>query len=424
MNHPVAIVDCNNFYASCERVFNPKLKDKPIVVLSNNDGMIIARSNEAKSLGIPMGSPLFKIEDIVKKHDVRVFSSNYILYGDMSQRVMTTLEQFSPDIEIYSIDEAFINLQGFSHLDINNYAREIRETVKQWTGIPVSVGIAATKTLAKIANRFAKKHHDKNGILNLYNIPQKDIDSYLEQTDISDVWGVGRQYTKLLYKHGINNALQLKNADDKWIKKKMTVMGLRTVLELRGIPCIDYEYMPPPKKSIVSSRSFGRTVENIEEIKEAISLFTSIAAEKLRHQQSAANLLSVFLRTNPFKKTAQYHNGVVVTLPVATDITAELIEYAMKGVEQIYRPGFLYYKVGVMLSDIVPKSSTQFSLFDKSNRPAMAKVTEIMDTINNHYGKGTLFYARLGTRREWHTRADKRSARFTTDWNDLPEAKG
>jgi len=423
MPNPVAIVDCNNFYASCERVFNPKLKERPIVVLSNNDGMIIARSNEAKTLGIPMGSPLFKIEKIVQKYNVQVFSSNYTLYGDMSQRVMSTLEQFSPDIEIYSIDEAFINLQGFSHLEISDYAQEIRHTVKQWTGIPVSIGIATTKTLAKIANRYAKKHLEQNGVLNLYKISQDKIDKYLEQTNVEDVWGIGRQYAKLLYKHGISNALQLKNANDKWIKKKMSVMGLRTVLELRDIPCINYDYMPPPKKSIVSSRSFGRTVEDIEQIKEAIALFTSRAAEKLRQQHSAANLLSVFIRTNPFKKTAQYHNGVLVTLPVATDITSELIEYAMKGVEQIYRPGFLYYKVGVMLSDIVPKDSTQFSLFDRANRTKMAILTETMDKINMQYGSGTLFYARLGTRHPWRTRADKKSPHFTTDWNSLPEVK-
>jgi DNA polymerase V len=423
MTDPVAIVDCNNFYASCERVFNPELRGKPIVVLSNNDGMIIARSDEAKALGIPMGSPLFKNEEIIKKHGVKVFSSNYALYGDMSHRVMSTLELFSPDVEIYSIDEAFLNLRGFEHYDLSAYAEEISGTVKQWTGIPVSIGIAATKTLAKIANRYAKKNKESKGVLNLFDKNSDEIDYYLEQTDVSDVWGVGRQYTKLLYEYGIYNALQLKNADDKWIKKKMTVMGLRTVHELRGIPCFEYEYLPPPKKAIVSSRSFGKTVEDIEQIKEAISLFTSRAAEKLRQQHSAANLLSVFLRTNPFRKAPQYHNGVLITLPVATDITAEMIDYAMKGVEQIYRPGYQYYKVGVMLSGIVPKESTQFSLFDKAVRPKLAKITEVADRINMKYGSGTVFYARQGVNRSWRTRADKKSAHFTTDWNDLPKVK-
>ncbi len=423
MQDPVAIVDCNNFYASCERVFNPQLQGLPIIVLSNNDGMIIARSDEAKALGIPMGSPLFKNEEIIKKHKIHVFSSNYTLYGDMSHRVMSTLELFSPEVEIYSIDEAFLNLRGFEHRDLSDYAERIRKTVKQWTGIPVSIGIAATKTLAKIANRYAKKNKDRNGVLNLFDIPQPEIDYYLEQTDVSDIWGVGRQYTKLLYERGIYNALQLKNADDKFIKKKMTVMGLRTVFELRGIPCFEYEYIPPPKKAIVSSRSFGKTVEDIEQIKEAVALFTTRAAEKLRLQHSAANLLSVFLRTNPFRKSPQYHNGILVTLPAPTDITAEMIEYAMKGVEQIFREGYQYYKVGVMLSDIVPKESTQFSLFDKAIRPKLAKITEVTDLINQRFGSGTVFYARQGVKRQWRTRADKKSAHFTTDWNDLPKVK-
>lgn len=423
MIHPIAIVDCNNFYASCERVFEPKLESQPIVVLSNNDGMVIARSNEAKALGIGMGVPLFKIKDIVDKHNVKVFSSNYTLYGDMSHRVMTALEQFSPDVEIYSIDEAFLNLEGIESKNLQQYAQKIRQTIKQWTGIPVSIGIASTKTLAKLANRYAKKHPENHGIMNIYNESPEKINSYLEQTDAQDVWGVGRQYSKLLYSNGIYNALQLSQTDDKWIKKKMTVMGLRTVLELRGMPCIDYEYTPPPKKSIVSSRSFGKSVETIEEIKESIAYFTTIAAGKLRQQKSAANLLSVFLRTNPFKDTAQYHNGVLITLPVATDITSELIEYAMKGVEQIYKPGYLYYKVGVMLSDITRANSTQLSIFDRSDRIKMSKVSDVVDLINMQLGSSAIFYARQGIKREWKTKAEKKSQRFTTDWNELPQVK-
>lgn len=423
MIHPIAIVDCNNFYASCERVFNPKLESQPIVVLSNNDGMVIARSNEAKALGIGMGVPLFKIKEIVEKHNVKVFSSNYTLYGDMSHRVMTALEQFSPDVEIYSIDEAFLNLDGIESGNLPEYANKIRQTIKQWTGIPVSIGIASTKTLAKLANRYAKKHPENQGVLNIYKEPQDIINSYLEQTDVKDLWGVGRQYSKLLYSNGIYNALQLSQADDKWIKKKMTVMGLRTALELRGMPCIDYEYTPPAKKSIVSSRSFGKSVETIEEIKESIAYFTSIATGKLRQQKSAANLLSVFLRTNPFKDTAQYHNGVLITLPVPSNITSELIEYAMKGVDQIYKPGFLYYKVGVMLSDITQAGSTQLSIFDRSDRIKITKVTDVVDLINMQLGSSTIFYARQGIKREWKTKAEKKSRRFTTDWNELPEVK-
>lgn len=414
---PVAIVDCNNFYASCERVFNPKLWGKPIVVLSNNDGMIIARSNEAKELGIKMGEPLFKAEEIIKKHNVYVFSSNYTLYGDMSHRVMTALEHFSPDVEIYSIDEAFINLEGFSHKDLTDYCRLIRNTVRKWTGIPVSIGIAETKTLAKLANRFAKKYPSNKGVLNLYGFENKDY--YLKNTDVAEIWGVGRQYTKLLNLQNIFTAYDLANANEKWIRKKMTVMGLRTALELKGIPCIEYEYFPPAKKAIVSSRSFGHTVQDMPSVKEAVAYFVTRASEKMRAQKSSANLLSVFLRTNPFKKEAQYHNGVLIQLPVPTDSTSELISYAMKGVEQIFRIGYKYYKVGVMLSGLVPTNRSQSSIFDTEDRLKMAKVTEVVDEVNKKIGTNTLFYAATGINRKWRTRADMRTPKYTTDWNQL-----
>lgn len=415
---PVALVDCNNFYASCERVFNPKLWGKPIVVLSNNDGMIIARSNEAKELGIKMGEPLFKAEEIIKKHNVYVFSSNYTLYGDMSHRVMTTLEHFSPEVEVYSIDEAFINLEGLSHQDLTEYCRLIRNTVRKWTGIPVSIGVAETKTLAKLANRFAKRIPSNKGVLNLYGLENKDY--YLKNTEVADVWGVGRQYTKLLNLQNIYTAFDLANANEKWIRKKMTVMGLRTVLELRGIPCIEYEYFPPAKKAIVSSRSFGQTVQDISSVKEAVAYFVTRASEKMRCQKSSANLLSVFLRTNPFRKEAQYHNGVLIQLPVPSDSTSELISYAMKGVEQIFRMGYNYYKVGVMLSGLVPTNQSQASFFDTEDRLKMAKITEVIDEVNKKNGTNTLFYAATGINRKWLTRADMRTPKYTTDWDQLP----
>lgn len=417
--YPVALVDCNNFYASCERVFNPKLNGKPIVVLSNNDGMIIARSNEAKKLGIGMGEPLFKVEDIVRKHDVMVFSSNYTLYGDMSHRVMLCLEQFSPDVEIYSIDEAFISLEGIDRYDLTDYCRNIKKIVKQWTGIPVSIGIAETKTLAKLANRIAKKYEEHDGVLNIVSCPK--INEYLSQTDVSDIWGIGRQYSKLLYRHNIHNALELTKADDKWIKKNMTIMGLRTVFELRGIPCIKMEYAVPAKKAIVSSRSFGKATKSKQDIKEAVAYFTSRAAEKMRSQQSATTLMTVFLRTNPFKDIPQYHNGVLVQLPLPTDSTAELIYYSQKGVEQIYREGYQYHKVGVLLTGFVPVDRSQLSLFDTEDRIKMAKVTELMDKINDEYGADTLHYAATGIKREWKTKMERRSPRYTTKWDDLPE---
>jgi DNA polymerase V len=421
MKTPIAIVDCNNFYASCERVFNPKLWGKPIIVLSNNDGMIVARSNEAKALGIGMAEPLFKVQDIVRKHGVYVFSSNYALYGDMSQRVMATLEHFCPDTEIYSIDEAFLRFEGFKRLDLTEYCREIRRTVKQWTGIPVSIGIAETKTLAKLANRFAKKHAEFDGVLNLIDNP--NINYYLENTVTDDVWGIGRQYTKMLAQYNIHNALQFVQANEKWVKKSMTVMGLRTQYELRGTPCFTIDNAPPPKKAILSSRSFGKVTSNKQDIAEGVAFFATVAAEKLRRQHSAASVLTVFMRTNPFKDSPQYHNGVVVQLPVPTDLTSEIIEYAMKGFEQIFREGYLYHKVGIMLTGIVPYDSSQYGLFDSEDRNKKKTLTGLIDKINKEMGSKTLVYAATGTKRNWKTKAEKRSPKFTTDWKNLVIAK-
>jgi DNA polymerase V len=419
MSHPIALIDCNNFYASCERVFNPKLVGVPIVVLSNNDGMIIARSQEAKDLGIAMGEPLFKIQDKIKKHGVAVFSSNYTLYGDMSQRVMTILESFCPDVEIYSIDEAFLNLRGFEREDLTEYGRKIKNTIKKWTGMPVTVGIAETKTLAKIANRLGKKSQKAGGVLNLYN--SRFRNTALKRTDVEDIWGVGRQYGKLLRKHGINSAYELSLASDSWIKKRMTVMGMRTVYELRGTPCIKLEYSPPPKKAIVSSRSFGKLTNSYEDVSQAVANYVTRAAVKLRKQRSATRILSVFLRTNPFKnEMPQYHNGVMVELPVPTDSTAELLEYATKGLVQIFKPEYKYHKAGVMLTGIIPYDRSQYAMFDSENRNRMKEVTEVMDSINERFGKETMFYASLGIKREWGMRREMKSPNYTTNWKELP----
>ncbi len=420
---PVALVDCNNFYASCERIFNPKLEGRPIVVLSNNDGMIIARSNEAKALGIPMGEPLFKVQPLVDKHGILVFSSNYTLYGDISHRVMTTLEQFSPNVEIYSIDEAFIDLSGFERKDLDQYMHEMRETVKQWVGIPVSIGVANTKTLAKIANRFAKKNPEHNGVLNLFEKQRPYIDNILKKTDVSDVWGIGRQYTKLLKSKDINTANDLSQAYDYFVKKRMTIMGLRTVYELRGVSCIDLEHSPNPKKSIVSSRSFGKVTDNKQYVREAVSYFVHIAAEKLRRQKSAAKHLTVFLRTNPFKESPQYHNGVLIEFPVPTDSTAEMLEYAEKGFEQIFREEFFYHKVGIMLADFSPAAQNLQSLFDKRDRSKMAKITELIDRVNMEQGAGTVFYAAAGIQRSWSMKRNLKSPHYTTSWREIPVVK-
>jgi len=415
--YPIALVDCNNFYASCERVFNPKLWGVPVVVLSNNDGMIVARSNEAKALGIKMGEPLFKVQNLVKKYGVKVFSSNYVLYGDMSCRVMNCLSQYSPDVEIYSIDEAFLNLKGFESRNLVKYGTDLRNTVKQWTGIPVSIGIAKTKTLAKLANHIAKKDPKFKGVLNIYY--EDDVNEFLKRTEVSDIWGVGRQYTKLLNNHNIKTAYDFIQLDDNWIKKKMTVMGLRTAMELRGIPCITLETSPSPKKAIISSRSFSKLTSNKQDIRESVAFFTSIAAQKLRKQRSAASLLTVFLRTNPFKDIPQYHNGVLVQLPLPTDSTSEMISYAMKGVEQIFRWGFQYQKVGVMLAGIVPRDRNQYILFDREDRERMDKINDVIDEINKEMGAWTISFAATGTNRNWKTRADMKSPRYTTNWEEL-----
>lgn len=415
----IAIVDCNNFYASCERVFNPRMNGKPIVVLSNNDGVVVALSKEAKELGIENFSPLFKIREIIEKHDVQVFSSNYTLYGDISQRIMTALEQFAPDVEVYSIDEAFLFFDGFKTDDLTEHCREIRRKILKWIGIPVSIGIAETKTLSKIANRRAKKNPRHDGVLNLIDNPEFDL--HLKHTPVGDVWGVGRQYTKLLISNGVKTAYDLARANRKWVKQKMTIMGLRTVLELNGTRCIRPETQPPPKKAIVSSRSFGKYVTDISEIREAVATYTARAAEKLRSQKSAAGIITVFLRTNPFKDSPQYHNGCQSVLPVPSDFTNELTEYALKCVDQIYKPGYLYQKAGVMLTNIVASKSSQYALFDAKDRMKLAKLTETVDKINAKMGGGTLYYAVQGANKQWRMKREMKSPNYTTRWNEIPK---
>lgn len=414
----IAIVDCNSFYASCEKVFRPDLENKPVVVLSNNDGVIIAASSEAIELGLN-GKPFFKVQDQIKKHNVAVFSSNYTLYGDMSQRVMETLESFCPEIEIYSIDEAFLFFNNFYEKDITKYCENIRNKVKQWTGMPVTIGVAKTKTLAKIANRFAKKKKIKSGVLNLCDYDSSD--SFLEETNIKDIWGVGSQYRKMLNNYGIENALDFTKADRKWIRKRMTVVGERTWLELNGQACIQMEEHPPDKKAIISSRSFGKMTDVKEEVKEAVAYFTSRAAEKMRKQKSAAKVMSVFLRTNKFKtEMAQYHNGVQINLPIPTSITSELVKYALKGFEQIFRENYLYQKVGVMLTELVPDNSTQFGLFDDKNRVKANIATSTIDKLNKKFGSDTISIASSGKKRNWSMKRDYLSPRYSTYWEEIP----
>jgi len=419
-----ALADCNNFYVSCERVFNPKLEGKPVVVLSNNDGCVVSRSNEAKELGIKMGAPVFELSGMIKRHGVKVFSSNYALYGDMSQRVMETLSGFAEDIEIYSIDEAFLDLSGFRHENLTDYVRRIRSDVKQWTGIPVSIGIAETKTLAKIANKTAKKIPETEGVLDL-TVPSAR-ERALAMTDVADVWGIGSSYSGFLEKNGVKNALQLRDADSALtnrVKRKMGVWGTRIIGELRGIPCYSVETCPPPKKGITVSRTFGHTVESLSELKEALATYVSMGAEKLRKENAAVRELSIFLHTSRFKKEDFYYRIKTINLPAATINTGELIRYAGECLEDIYRKGCRYKRVGVMFRDLLPDTRIQMGLFDCINRKRPGKLMKTLDAVNLKMGSGTLAYAATGLAgtRSWHTVFKKRSPFYTTDWKQIPE---
>ncbi len=416
-----ALVDCNNFYISCERVFNPSLRRSPVVVLSNNDGNVVARSDEVKRMGMPFGEPYFKLKPLIKKEGIAVFSSNYTLYGDMSRRVMECLATFTPDMEIYSIDEAFL-LLGDTGPGIHPLGKTIRETVKQWTGIPVSVGIGPTKTLAKLANRIAKRNPSYCGTFNICSHPETD--ALLHSIEVSGVWGVGRQYTKLLNRNGIHTALHLRDAPDKWIKKNMTIMGLRTVHELRGIPCIPLEEAPPPKQGIVCSRSFGTPVRDLNQLREALASYTSRGAEKLRLEKSIASFITVFITTNPFTGDPQYSNAAGCRIPVATSHTPLLMGCARGLLEKIYRKGYRYKKVGVMLSDIIPENEAQLDLFSpfgkmEENRSLM----RTLDRINRSMGRGSLTFAAEGIAKKWQMRRAFLSKRYTTRWDEIPVVK-
>jgi len=418
-----ALIDCNSFYASCEKVFDPALKDKPVVVLSNNDGCIVALSKEAKILGIQRGTPLFKCEDIISKHDVKVFSSNYALYGDMSRRVMETLAMFSPDIEVYSIDEAFMSLDGFdAKYDLTQYARKIKYTVEKWTGLPVSIGLGTTKTLAKLANDVAKKTPEHKGVFNLYNNPQ--FDEILKKVPVSDIWGIGGRYAKLLIGNGISTAYQLKCAPDIWIKKYMKITGLFTVRELRGEACISLAEVEQSKKGILCSRSFGRHVESIEDLSEAVSTYATRAGEKLRAQDSVASFISVFLSTNPYTDTAQYSNIASSELPSPTASTPELIKHALMNLRRIYRPGFIYKKAGVYLTGIQNADAVQLNIFKPQSEASKNEgLMRAIDKINRSFGRDTVKFASSGITQGWGMRQLRKSPRYTTQWSDIPVVK-
>ncbi len=412
------LIDCNNFYASCERVFNPSLNGQPIVVLSNNDGCVIARSSEAKALGIPMGEPAYKLKELIETNQVCVFSSNYVLYGDMSHRVMNTIVEFATEMEIYSIDEAYLLLDGFENIDLKAYGEKIVRTTIRNTGIPVSMGIAPTKTLAKVANRFAKKYKAYKGVCVIDSDEKRE--KALKLTDIGDVWGIGRQFSKKLQYYSINTAWDFTQRTKSWVRHTMGVVGERTWLELRGTPCIEMDHSSS-KKSICTSRSFGERLTEYAPVSEAVANFAASCAEKLRKQHSYACVLTVFLHTNPFATNqAQYYNQKVMQLSVPTNDSTELINYALRGLTGIFAEGYRFKKAGVIVSEIIPERPLQADLFDTRQREKFNKVMKVMDSLNESYGKQKVKVAAQGFDRKWKLKNEKLSPCYSTNLKDVP----
>ena len=417
----IALVDCNSFYVSCERLFNPSIIKKPVIVLSSNDGCVISRSTEAKALGIKMGEPYFKVEKIIKKNDVKVFSSNYSLYGDISRRVMKTLKQFSPQMEIYSIDEAFLNLSSIRDENLFEHGNKIRKTVLKWTGIPTSIGIATTKTLSKAANHIAKK--EQSGIVNLINT--KQIDQILKEIEINEVWGVGRQLTKFYIKNGIHTAYQLKNMHNNWIKKNTNVLGSRTAMELKGIPCVSLEEHQEKRKNCCVSRSFGRKVTKLEELDESITTHCLNAAEKIRSDNQTTKRITVFIRTSPFQKDKNYYaNSKDVDLPIRTNDSIELVKQALIALKYIYRKGYKYQKVGIILLGLNDVDVYKKNLFSSINsEEKRTKLMKAIDYTNIKYGRHTLSIAQAGLKKKWNIKRQHSSKIDTACFDFLPIVK-
>ena len=415
----IALVDCNSFYVSCERLFNPRIRKKPVVVLSNNDGCIISRSNEAKALGIKMGEPYFKARDIILKNKVEVFSSNYSLYGDLSRRVMRTLKRFNSDIEVYSIDEAFMDLSNYTDTEVESVGREIRQTVLKWTGIPTSIGIAKTKTLSKVANHIAKKK--QSGATSLIGI--ENLDPILEKVEINDVWGVGRQLTKFYQKNGIYNAKQLKNKSNTWIKKSSNVLSSRTAMELRGVPCIDIETTQTKRKSCVVSRSFGKRIETFQELKEAVANYCLNASEKIRSESLVAKAITVFVRTSPFQRNFGYYsNSKTVDFPIATNNSIETVKTAVASLESIFKNGYRYQKAGVMLTGL-SNADGKKNLFSSEKDEKINSLMKSIDNTNYRYGRATLSLASAGVHKKWNMRRQYSSKIDTADFYSLPKIR-
>ena len=418
MNGAIALLDCNNFYASCERVFDATVKHKPVVVLSNNDGCVIARSEEAKQIGVTMGSPLFKVESLLDESDAAIFSSNYALYGDMSGRVMNLLYNFTPEIEIYSIDEAFLSLEPRKN-SLNKLAHTIREKMYKWTGIPVSIGVAETKVLAKIANKRAKKSKLKEkGILNLYRSPKTE--QILKETPVSDIWGVGYRSALKLRDNQILTAWQLREADNRFIRKLLTVVGARIALELRGIQCLPFEQVQTKKHNITCSRSFGQTVSEYKDVKEAVLYFLTRACEKLRKYNLASSAVTVFVSTDRFRPVpAPYSNTATYSSAYPTDSSQELHEWAIKTLERIYKPHYEYRRAGIILSGLVSNEKLTLRMYDDERFQRQHQLMKAIDEINRKFGRDTIRFASVKSEGRWKMKQTRKSRGYTTNWNEL-----
>ena len=418
-----ALVDCNNFYASCEKLFRPDLKHTPVVVLSNNDGCVVARSKEVKQLGIKMGVPFFKLQDEVARYGIVAFSSNYALYADISNRVMTTLEELSPKLEIYSIDEAFLDLTGVNHCcELTAFGQQIRKIIYQWIGISVGVGIAPTKTLAKLANHAAKTYPATQGVVDLTDPARQR--KLMAITPVDEVWGVGRKLSQHLKAIGIDTALQLANVEPAWIKKQFNVVLERTVRELNGQSCLKLEDVTPVKKQIISSRSFGERIMDKQTMSEAIASYASRATEKLRQQKQYACSLSVFIRTNPFSENESYYsNHATYQFPIPTDDTRDMLDQAKVLLDMIWRQGYRYMKGGVMLNDFYDAGVYQPDLFcEQSIKTNSKALMRVLDKIN-HSGKGKVWFAGEGITKSWGMKREHLSPAYTTNCKELPIVK-
>lgn len=417
----VALVDGNNFYVSCERVFNPGLEGVPVVVMGNNDGIIVSRSNEAKALGIPMGSPAFQIRDLMRRHRVQAFSSNYALYADMSWRMVETLSTFAPQLEAYSIDESFLSFDGMEHFDLMAYGQEIRATVKRWTGIPVCVGIGPTKTLAKLANHCAKRLPQLDSVCDLSDATTRD--RIFPSIPVDEVWGIGASATAKLARLGIDTVADLCRINPKHARDVLTVAGERIIRELHGVACLALDQLPTARKGIASTRSFSHPVTEFAQMSEAVASYATRAAEKLREQQLVAQHLSVFMHTNKFNGDPSYANTLGFYLPEATSDTFELIRHALWAAKRIWRDGYRYSKAGIMLNSLTPPGRAPRSLFSTVRAERSAGLMKALDAINAKMGTGTLQPAGMGLQASWKLKFGQRSPSWTTNWNQIPRVR-